>query len=94
MVSSEPNNRASKLDKGQWEQVREACPNYCRSGIMSRCGAGPDWHHQKKCRFYQKSTISNRCMHYIEALDGHCDSVQAQRDSAGLLCNMQDDMNC
>jgi hypothetical protein len=27
-----------------------------------------------------QSTVSNRCMYYIEAIDGHCDCVEAQRE--------------
>ena len=56
------------------------CLNYCVSGLLSRCGAGPEWQKQKKCKYYDKSTIRNRCMHYIETLDGHCDCADAQRE--------------
>jgi hypothetical protein len=55
--------------------------NYCRPGIMSRCSAGIVWEKQKKCRFSKKSSVSERCMHYIASRDGHCDSVDAQRES-------------
>lgn len=54
--------------------------NYCVGGLLSRCGAGPEWHAQKKCKYYKRSTIHHRCMHYIEALDGHCDCADAQRE--------------
>jgi hypothetical protein len=56
------------------------CLNYCIPGILSRCGAGPKVHEQKKCRYYRKSSIRDQCMHYIVALNGHCDCVDAQRD--------------
>jgi hypothetical protein len=52
--------------------------NYCVSGLISRCGIGPLLVEHKKCRFYKKSTVGNRCMHYIEARDGHCDCLEAQ----------------
>jgi len=64
---------------------RRGCANlenisYCIPGIMSRCSAGSTWEKQEKCKFSKKSTIRNRCMHYIKSLDGHCDSVEAQRE--------------
>jgi len=58
--------------------------NYCIPGIMSRCSAGLTWHDQKKCKFAKKSSVSNRCMHYIEPINGHCDSVEAQRELRSL----------
>ncbi len=56
------------------------CLNYCVTGLMSRCSAGTVWDEQNKCRYSEKSTVSNRCMYYIEAIDGHCDCVEAQRE--------------
>lgn len=47
---------------------------------MSRCSAGTVWDEQSKCKFSEKSTVGNRCMYYIEAIDGHCDCVEAQRE--------------
>ena len=47
------------------------CLNFCVSGLMSRCSAGSVWEDQQICRFYEKSTISSRCMYYIEAIDGN-----------------------
>ncbi len=58
---------------------KRRCVNCCVGGIMSRCGAGPRPADQARCRFFKRSTTSDRCMHYIVALDGHCDSVDAQR---------------
>lgn len=68
---------------------RRQCANlesisYCISGMMSRCSAGSIWQNQKKCKFAQKSTIRDRCMHYIESIDGHCDCVEAQRELSYL----------
>lgn len=56
------------------------CVNYCVTGVMSRCSAGTVWNDQNRCKFAEKSTVSNRCMHYIEAIDGHCDCEEAQRE--------------
>lgn len=90
MVIKDRKDTAKQLARSDWGPVKQRCPNYCKSGIMSHCGAGSDWRNQKKCRFYQKSTIRDRCMHYIEALDGHCDSMQAQRESKATLCRSED----
>jgi len=54
--------------------------NFCMPGIMSRCSAGIVWENQKKCKFSKKSSVSERCMHFIPSLDGHCDSADAQRE--------------
>ena len=62
------------------QDVRLDCVNYCVTGLMSRCSAGTVWNDQKRCKFAEKSTVSNRCMHFIEAIDGHCDCVEAQRE--------------
>ena len=55
--------------------------NYCIPGTMSRCSAGVVWENQKKCKYSNKSSVSDRCMHYIPSLDGHCDNVDAQRET-------------
>jgi hypothetical protein len=54
--------------------------NCCVSGFMSKCGAGPLAINQRACRFFKLSSCGDRCMHYCVALDGHCDSVDAQRE--------------
>jgi hypothetical protein len=53
--------------------------NYCIPGTMSRCSAGLVWQEQKRCKYAIKSSVSDKCMHFIESIDGHCDSVDAQR---------------
>jgi len=71
-----------KPDKPQHENrcsLPQDCANLCVGGVMSQCSVGNDWQMQKKCKYYRKSTAKNRCMHYIEALNGHCDCVDAQR---------------
>ena len=54
--------------------------SYCISGTMSRCSAGPIWQKQKHCKFARRSSVRQRCMHYIESINGHCDCVEAQRE--------------
>ena len=61
--------------------VARNCISYCVSGLMSRCRAGAVWPDQMKCKYYQKSTTRDRCMHYIESLGGHCDCAAAQREA-------------
>ena len=58
--------------------------NYCVPGMMSRCSAGIFWENQNKCKFSKKSSAGDRCMHYIESLEGHCNSVDAQRETSPL----------
>ncbi len=62
------------------DEVRPACVNYCVAGLMSHCSAGTIWDKQKRCKYAEKSSVSNRCMHFIEAIDGHCDCFEAQRE--------------
>lgn len=80
MAKSLPEEKNSYLIRGDTHEVRLGRVNYCVPGLMSRCSAGTIWNDQKKCKFAEKSTVSNRCMHYIEAIGGHCDSEQAQRE--------------
>lgn len=47
---------------------------------MSRCSAGAVWNDQKKCKYADKSTVRNHCMYFIEAIGGHCDCAEAQRE--------------
>jgi hypothetical protein len=58
--------------------------NFCIPGVMSRCGAGKSWEEQKRCKYAKKSSVSQRCMYYIESIDGHCDCIEAQSDKKGL----------
>lgn len=73
----EKNNCLVREDKPDLRLVRT---NYCVAGAMSRCSAGPFWNAQKRCKYAVKSTVRDRCMYYIEAIGGHCDCVEAQRD--------------
>jgi hypothetical protein len=80
MVTSDKDEKISSLNHNEPKRPKLDCLNYCVSGLMSRCSAGAVWDEQKKCKFSEKSTVSNRCMYYIEAIDGHCDCVEAQRE--------------
>lgn len=80
MANSSAKEKYNKPQPANCCQGKRDCLNYCVSGMLSRCGAGPEWQEQKKCKYFKKSTIGDRCMHYIEALDGHCDCVDAQRE--------------
>ena len=55
--------------------------NFCVPGILSKCGAGTSWSGHRHCTFAKKSRVSNKCIHYIEAIDGHCDCIDAQKDA-------------
>ena len=80
MGDSESNEKINRF-RGHLQRCSQLIGvNYCMPGIMSRCSAGVEWEKQKKCKFSKKSSISERCMHYIVSLDGHCDSVDAQRE--------------
>ena len=89
---SSSKNESEKINSlQQTRQERKLdCLNYCVSGLMSRCSAGACWEDQKRCKFYEKSTVSNRCMYYIEAIDGHCDCVDAQKEIRMKECLLKD----
>ena len=59
--------------------------NFCVPGILSKCGAGTTWSGHSYCIFANKSQYSDKCMHYIEAIDGHCDCVDAQKDADPII---------
>lgn len=82
-------HRDLSVDEDRYSRLQYT--NYCVPGIMSRCGAGTLWEDQKKCRFSRKSSVSNRCMHYIVSLDGHCDCVDAQREIGSFKKLEKDD---
>lgn len=63
--------------------------NYCIPGILSKCSGGISWAEQKVCKFAIKSDYANKCMHFIESIDGHCDCPDAQKEaSQGSLFNL------
>ncbi len=61
--------------------------NFCVPGLLSQCGAGTTWAEQQVCRFAIISSFANKCMYYIESLDGHCDNVDAQKDALTIAEN-------
>jgi len=80
MVEYILNEKRNCLLRHQANEARPGCVNYCVGGLMSHCSAGTVWDEQKRCKYAEKSTVSNRCMHFIEAIDGHCDCVEAQKE--------------
>jgi hypothetical protein len=57
-------------------QVEKIC--FCKKGAMSVCTAR-SVDEQQKCRFYQKSSYSDRCMYLI--FDKYCDCLDAQKNT-------------
>jgi len=50
--------------------------SYCKKEIMSMCKA-EGRKQQRKCRFYEKSHLSEKCMYFV--FDQYCDCLPAQR---------------
>ena len=80
MAEHHKNNKVNLLNDPTAGNAKTRYVNYCIPGVLSRCGAGTTWEAQKKCKFAEKSPVSNRCMYYVESIDGHCDCVEAQND--------------
>jgi hypothetical protein len=80
MANCTLNEERNCLLRQQTNEARTGCVNYCVAGLMSHCGAGAAWDEQKKCKYAEKSSVRNRCMHFIEAIGGHCDCVEAQKE--------------
>ena len=59
--------------------------NYCIPDILSKCSAGTSWNEQKICKYAIKSDYSNKCMYFIESIDGHCDCMDAQKDALRMV---------
>jgi hypothetical protein len=55
--------------------------NYCIPGILSKCSAGKMWDEQRVCKYAIKSDFANKCMYFIESIDGHCDCLDAQKEA-------------
>jgi hypothetical protein len=68
------------LEKRKYQMNSAPVSNFCIPGAMSFCRAGKNWADHRLCRFYRKSTLSSRCMHFLESFGGHCDCVSAQRE--------------
>ena len=56
--------------------------NFCIPGILSKCSAGISWAEQNVCKFAVKSDYANKCMYFIESIDGHCDCPDAQKEAS------------
>ena len=65
--------------------IKENRINACVKGLMSHCSAGKTWDDQKRCKYGEKSSLSNRCMHFIEAIGGHCDCPEAQKEARKVI---------
>jgi hypothetical protein len=48
---------------------------FCKRDIMSICTAASK-SEQQKCKFYKKSSFTDKCMHFM--FDEFCDCVEAQ----------------
>lgn len=73
-----------KTDKAQLavkNQLNLISVNHCIPGILSKCGARTSWAEQRLCIFAVKSNFAKKCMHYNAFMDGHCDSIDAQKDA-------------
>ena len=80
MAKRNNNHNVNLLNEVKVRNTKPGLVNYCIPDVLSHCGAGTNWEAQKKCKFAEKSLISNRCMYYIETIDGHCDCVEAQSE--------------
>ena len=80
MTNCIPNKKSNRPLCPNKPDLRLVRTNYCVPGVMSRCSAGGVWSDQQKCKYAAKSTVRDRCMYYIEAIDGHCDCVEAQSE--------------
>ena len=59
--------------------------NHCIPGIFSKCGAGKTWAKQQLCGFAVKSDFANKCVYCNSSMDGHCDSIDAQKDARKIF---------
>ena len=61
---------------GMAVKVDKIC--FCKKGVMSVCTAR-SVDDQQKCKFYQKSSHSDRCMYLI--FGKYCDCLDAQKNT-------------
>ena len=76
MAKSRNSKKINLLNDVEVRDTKPELVNYCIPDVLSRCGAGTKWEVQKRCKFAEKSLISNRCMYYVETIGGHCDCVE------------------
>ena len=61
---------------------------FCQRDIMHICVATSE-SEQKNCKFYEKSSISERCMYFM--FDEYCDCLEAQLETQQTVqSNYQD----
>ena len=77
--------KAKKAGLGAQNQLNIKPVNHCIAGIFSKCGAGKTWAKQRFCAFAVKSDFSNKCVYYNSSMDGHCDSIDAQKDARKIF---------
>ena len=80
MEKSDLNKSSSRITCERGPDKKAECRNYCACGIMSKCTAGASWREHRECKFSTKSSSGDRCMHYRDTINGHCDCVNAQRE--------------
>ena len=49
--------------------------NFCKKDVMSICTA-PNEAQQKMCRYYKKSSYTDKCMYFV--FGEYCDCLEAQ----------------
>jgi len=81
MGRSDLNESPSRIKCVRGPDNKTECRNYCACGIMSKCTAGSSWREHCECKFSRKSSAGDRCMYYRDTINGHCDCVNAQRET-------------
>jgi len=77
--------KAVKAKLADQNQLNLKSVNHCIPGIFSKCGAGKTWSKQRFCGFAVKSDFANKCVYYNSSMDGHCDSIDAQKDARKII---------
>ena len=55
--------------------MQDSAISFCKRDIMSSCTAS-SLTQQKMCRFYKKSSYTDKCMYFV--FDEYCDCIEAQ----------------
>ena len=82
---SSSDDKTDKMRSSVGNQQNLTTLNYCRPGIFSTCGSGDAWTGHRLCKFARKSEFANKCMHYIESRDRHCDCLDAQKEAINTV---------
>jgi hypothetical protein len=59
----------------------------CENGGMAKCLAG-SLSKQRKCHWFEYSTDKTKCLHFVETIDDHCWSFNAQDQGLCLPDNI------